>query len=254
LTAPAPRGPRSFSQALKLQRLGEAWRCALTIGSHDAWRQMGVAALEALDVDTAAAAFRQARPDPCHACTGARRRPTPTRPHAHARAPAPAPPIGAAQAGDAGMVLSLQALEGVEDRALLAGHALVLLGRDADAAQELFLRSPRPLAALEMRRDLRHWPQALALARRLAPGEVPAVCRQHAGALEVAGDHAGALQHYQEARGVGVRRWWWDLTVCPQPAETRLPQQASPSVREHSRLRPSTRPALPPLPFPPAGS
>lgn len=99
------------------------------------------------------------------------------------------------------MVLSLESLSGVEDRALLAGHALVLLGRDHDAAQESFLRSGRPLAALEMRRDLKHWPQALALARRLAPGAVAGVCRQHAAALEMAGDHAAAKQHYQEVRG-----------------------------------------------------
>lgn len=39
------------------------------------------------------------------------------------------------QAGDAAMVLSIDALSGVEDRALLAGHALILLGRDADVAQ-----------------------------------------------------------------------------------------------------------------------
>jgi WD repeat-containing protein 19 len=103
-----------------------------------------------------------------------------------------------AQVGDASMVLSLEPLAGIEDRALLAGHALVLLERDHDAAQESFLRSRRPLAALEMRRDLKHWPQALALARRLDPGAVAGVSRQHAAALEMVGDHAAARQHYQE--------------------------------------------------------
>lgn len=96
------------------------------------------------------------------------------------------------------MVLSLESLAGVEDRALLSGHILILLDRDADAAQACFLRSCRPLAALEMRRDLKQWAAALALARRLAPEAVPGIGRQHAAALEMTGDYAGAKAHYQE--------------------------------------------------------
>jgi WD repeat-containing protein 19 len=96
------------------------------------------------------------------------------------------------------MVLSLEALSGIEDRALLSGHVLLLLDRSPDAAQECFLRSARPAAALEMRRDLRHWPQALTLARRLAPEAVPDIGRQHAAALEMAGEYAAAQEHYQE--------------------------------------------------------
>ncbi|GBF91989.1 hypothetical protein Rsub_04713 [Raphidocelis subcapitata] len=141
---------KRFSQALRLQRLDDAWRCALALRAADAWRQLAVAALEALDVGMAAAAYRQL--------------------------------------GDAGMVLSLESLAGAEDAALLTGHALVLLGRDPEAAQAAFLRSCRPLAALEMRRDLKQWPAALALARRLAPEEVPAIGRAHAAALELALD------------------------------------------------------------------
>lgn len=38
-----------------------------------------------------------------------------------------------------------------------------------DQAQEVFLRSARPLAALEMRKDLKHWDEAMQLAKRLAP-------------------------------------------------------------------------------------
>lgn len=99
-------------------------------------------------------------------------------------------------------MLSLESLSGAEDRALLAGHALVLLGAPGapDAAETAFLRSARPRAALEMRRDLKQWAPALALARRLAPEEVAATCRQHAAALEMVGDHGGARSHYQEVR------------------------------------------------------
>lgn len=56
---PPPPPPPSFSQACKLLRLEDAWRCALALKSADVWRQLGVAALEALDVDTAVAAYRQ---------------------------------------------------------------------------------------------------------------------------------------------------------------------------------------------------
>jgi WD repeat-containing protein 19 len=66
--------------------------------------------------------------------------------------------------------------------------------------QELLLRSSRPLAALEMRRDLKHWPQALALAQQLAPGSIAALSKEHAAMLEMVGEHAEARTHYQQVR------------------------------------------------------
>jgi hypothetical protein len=66
--------------------------------------------------------------------------------------------------------------------------------------QELMLRSSRPLAALEMRQQLKHWPEALALAQRLAPDRVPALSKEHAARLELVGEHAEARQHYQQVR------------------------------------------------------
>jgi WD repeat-containing protein 19 len=59
--------------------------------------------------------------------------------------------------GDASMVLSIERIRHLEDRNLLAGHLIVLLDKDQNAAQELFLRSSQPKAALEMRKDLKHW-------------------------------------------------------------------------------------------------
>ena len=38
--------------------------------------------------------------------------------------------------------------------------------QDYDAAQELFLKSTRPVTALEMRKDLKHWDQAMKLVRK----------------------------------------------------------------------------------------
>lgn len=42
--------------------------------------------------------------------------------------------------GDASMVLSLERIKHLEDKNLLAGHIYVLLDKDQNQAQELFLR------------------------------------------------------------------------------------------------------------------
>jgi WD repeat-containing protein 19 len=78
------------------------------------------------------------------------------------------------QLGDAGMVLGLERVSHVEDKNLLAGNIALLFG-DYQTAQDLFLSSSRPVAALEMQRDLLHWDQALKLATTLAPQAVPEV-------------------------------------------------------------------------------
>jgi WD repeat-containing protein 19 len=41
--------------------------------------------------------------------------------------------------------------------------------------QELFLASSRPITALEMRRDLLHWEQALKLAQTLSIDHIPEI-------------------------------------------------------------------------------
>lgn len=127
----------------------------MQLTSEEHWRQLGTAALEALDLPLATGAFRQAR--------------------------------------DASMVLSLEGLRGTEDRHLLAAHVMVLLERDHGAAQDLFLRSARPLAALEMRVDLKHWQQALALAQQLEPGSMAGICKEHAAMLEITGEARTAV-------------------------------------------------------------
>lgn len=66
------------------------------------------------------------------------------------------------------------------------------------AAQDVLLRSQRPLAALEMRKDLKHWRQALSLAQQLAPASVAALSKEHAAMLEMVGEHAEARSHYQQ--------------------------------------------------------
>lgn len=51
--------------------------------------------------------------------------------------------------GDAGMVLALEQIRGVEDRSLLSGYVAMFL-EDFNTAQDLFLASSYPQAALEV--------------------------------------------------------------------------------------------------------
>ncbi|KAK8722853.1 hypothetical protein OTU49_012085 [Cherax quadricarinatus] len=103
------------------------------------------------------------------------------------------------QLGDVGMVWSLQNLLDLEDPLLLGGHLAMYLN-DFNLAQDLYLRSSMPVAALEMRRDLLHWDQALHLAKKLAPDQIPYISREYAQQLEFTGDYPGSLTHYE--RGV----------------------------------------------------
>ncbi|XP_045115021.1 WD repeat-containing protein 19-like isoform X2 [Portunus trituberculatus] len=103
------------------------------------------------------------------------------------------------QLGDVGMVWSLQSLKDLEDPLLLSGHLAMFLN-EFNLAQDLYLRSSSPVAALEMRRDLLHWDQALQLAKKLSPDQIPFISREYAQQLEFIGDYPGALTHYE--RGV----------------------------------------------------
>jgi WD repeat-containing protein 19 len=102
------------------------------------------------------------------------------------------------QLGDAGMVSSLQTLMHVEDKYLLAGHISLLFG-DYNRAQELFLVSSAPTAALQMRRDLLQWETALKLAQALAPPQIPEICVRYGQQLEVRGDSETALKMFEAA-------------------------------------------------------
>ncbi|GFH09592.1 WD_REPEATS_REGION domain-containing protein, partial [Haematococcus lacustris] len=151
---------RKFQQCLRLGRLKMAWDCAVTLGSSEAWGQLGVAGLELLDIHMAVAAYRML--------------------------------------GDASMVLSLEQISQYEDKNLLAAHVMVLLDRDHAAAQELFLRSSVPKAALEMRKDLKQWSEALKLAEQLDPDAIAGISKEHAASLELTGEYSQAKVHYQQ--------------------------------------------------------
>merc|ERR1719399_2737801 len=87
------------------------------------------------------------------------------------------------QLGDASMVMALEELYFVEDKNQLAA-SIVTLFDDYHHAQELFLQSSRPIAALELRRDLLQWDHALKLAQQLAPEQVPEISIEYAQQLE----------------------------------------------------------------------
>lgn len=58
-----------------------------------------------------------------------------------------------------------------------------------------------------MRKDLKHWPQALALAEQLDPGSIPAIGAEHAAMLETIGEYQQARAHYQQVRAGTVAAW-----------------------------------------------
>ena len=70
---------------------------------------------------------------------------------------------------------------------------------DYSMAQDLFLSSSRPLSALEMRRDLLHWDQALKLATTLSPAAVPEISVEYAQQLEFKGEYENGLKMYESA-------------------------------------------------------
>ena len=99
---------------------------------------------------------------------------------------------------DPAMVLNLLRIEQVEDLNELQGHVAVIFG-DFSLAQQCFLNSNNPKEALYLRRDILEWDQALALAPRLAPEEVPRIAREYALQLEMDGKPVDALAMYKKA-------------------------------------------------------
>jgi len=147
-----------FSQTLALLRLNKAWKFAQMMNSIPYWKALATKAMEQLNIEMAIKVYREL--------------------------------------GDAGMVMGLESIMHIEDKNLLAGHVALLFANYAQA-QELFLMSTKPTAALEMRRDLLHWDQALKLARTLAEDQVADISVSYAQQLEVKGEYEAALHMYE---------------------------------------------------------
>ena len=150
-----------FCQALALLKLEMAWQAALDLDKRWFWLALSNKSMELLNVELACRVYREGL-------------------------------------GDAAMVMALQDCLGMEDKNQLAGQISLLFG-DYSRAQELFLASSRPSAALEMRRDLLQWDQALKLAQTLDASQVPDICVQYGQQLEFRGETEPALRMFDAA-------------------------------------------------------
>ncbi|XP_015201422.1 WD repeat-containing protein 19 isoform X2 [Lepisosteus oculatus] len=163
LSSPKDSGPSELShfltQALMLKRFSEAWELCKVLKEPSAWNELGRACLHHMEVDLGIRVYRNMK--------------------------------------NVGMVMSLEEIKGIEDHNLLAGH-LAMFTNDFNQAQDLYLASSCPVAALEMRRDLQHWDSALQLAKRLAPAQIAFISKEYAIQLEFIGDYVNALAHYEK--------------------------------------------------------
>ncbi|XP_054151663.1 WD repeat-containing protein 19 isoform X2 [Melozone crissalis] len=148
-----------LTQTLMLKRFSEAWEICRLLNDQSCWNELAKACLHHMEVDFAIRVYRTS--------------------------------------GNAGMVMSLEQVKGIEDHNLLAGH-LAMFTSDFNLAQDLYLASSCPIAALEMRKDLQHWDKALQLAKRLALDQIPFISKEYAVQLEFMGDYVNALAHYEK--------------------------------------------------------
>ncbi|XP_037685531.1 WD repeat-containing protein 19 isoform X2 [Choloepus didactylus] len=148
-----------LAQTLMLKRFSDAWEMCRILNDEAAWNELAIACLHHMEVEFAIRVYRSIV--------------------------------------NVGMVMSLEQIKGIEDHNLLAGH-LAMFTNDFNLAQDLYLASSCPVAALEMRRDLQHWDSALQLAKRLAPDQIPFISKEYAIQLEFMGDYVNALAHYEK--------------------------------------------------------
>lgn len=149
-----------FCQTLALHKLDKAWEVAVELNKKSFFLALSNKSMELLNVELAYLVYNQL--------------------------------------GDAAMVMALDELMAMEDKNLLAGH-IAMLFCDYQRAQDLFLASSRPMAALEMRKDLLQYDQSLKLAQILAPNQVPEICIAYGQQLEVRDDIAMALKMFEDA-------------------------------------------------------
>ncbi|XP_044727730.1 WD repeat-containing protein 19 [Chrysoperla carnea] len=163
-----PSLEQTLDKQLKLQKYDEAWQTCVTLNRKNCWIQLADAAMNNLEIELA------------------------IRVYAHIE--------------NVGMVWTLTELLDIDNWYELAGHVCLILG-DYDAAQRWFLMvttggsggiNHGAKIALNMRRDLLQWDEALRLARQYAPDEVPAIAREFALQLEFTGNYAEALNHYEK--------------------------------------------------------
>jgi len=167
-----------FCQAIALMKLEVAWQTALDLDRRAYWLALSNRAMEMLNIDVALRVYRQL--------------------------------------GDAGMVMALLQSQNVEDKFALAGNIALLFG-DYARAQELYLASSRPICALDMRKDLLQWDQALKLAQTLAPAHIPDICVRYGQQLEFKDETEKALHMYEMCLNTTDNN---GVNICPESLST----------------------------------
>ena len=164
-----------FDQHLALCHAEEAKEIALLSMDRGMWIALASQALETLDIDLAILGYRMA--------------------------------------GDSSKASALTRLRHLEDKHLLAGHALLILGEGSakpgdgsvvEVTESYFFRSSDPKAALEMHVDLKNWERALELAEEVSTTDLERahINKQHAGTLELRGEYQAARRAYDIAIGL----------------------------------------------------
>ncbi|CAG5102206.1 Similar to Wdr19: WD repeat-containing protein 19 (Mus musculus) [Cotesia congregata] len=145
---------------INCHRYRQAWNTCLTLNDKNHWIKLGKSALENLDIEMGIRAYREIP--------------------------------------DVSMVWALQKLENIEELSLLYGHICLLL-ENYNKAEKFFLESSEPVEALYLRRDLMEWEQALTLAQKFKPDEIPFISQEYAQQLELTGNYPKALINYERA-------------------------------------------------------
>ncbi|RKO98891.1 hypothetical protein CXG81DRAFT_20957 [Caulochytrium protostelioides] len=146
------------------------------------------------------------------------------------------------QLHDAGMVLFLETLEDLEDLDLIRGHVAASLGRH-DVAQEAFLQSSQPIAALTMRCHLLDYDVALRLAHHIAEDQIGPISLAFGRQLETEGKWSAAMEMYQSAVAINVPpSSMAAATLSVLPLATSVPATRARSKESLSGLLPT--PAL----------
>jgi len=101
--------------------------------------------------------------------------------------------------GQIAQVLHLEKLKTITEKYQLLGY-IAMFFKNFSEAQTHFTRSSNPRLALEMRRNLLHWDQALALAETLSPDDVPVLSKEYAQQLEFRGEFGQALEMYRRGK------------------------------------------------------
>nr|CAD7586642.1 unnamed protein product [Timema genevievae] len=186
---------QALAKQLVLRRFGEAWKTCQVLNTKECWSRLAEATLKNLEIELGKSDSYYTSYYSIVSLALYKLR-LAIRVYRHI--------------GDVGMVWLLQDIQHVEDQKLLNGHVAMFL-QDFEKAQEWYLMSSRPVAALDMRRDLLQWDQALQLASKLAPDQMPYIACEYAQQLEFItkdsqvhymsvhrGSYSEALSHYEQ--------------------------------------------------------